>query len=195
MVEYGPEVALIVVDIQNDFADPKGSLHVKGGEAVVPVANREVERGRWPPAHLSSTHRTGIRSRPRTSRKAAASGRSTASEPGVPSFIPALRIEGEVIRKGTGGEDGYCGLTVKDQKSGDQKATALGSRLHEKGIRRVVVLGLATDYCVGATAHNAAAGGWETTVLREGIRAVDMNPDDGERMLSDLVATGVHIDS
>jgi len=44
MVEYGPALALIVVDIQNDFADRKGSLYVKGGEAVVPVANREIDR-------------------------------------------------------------------------------------------------------------------------------------------------------
>ena len=46
MPEYGPGTALIVVDVQNDFADPKGSLYVKDGEAVVPVANREVEHAR-----------------------------------------------------------------------------------------------------------------------------------------------------
>jgi nicotinamidase/pyrazinamidase len=45
-IEYGPGTALVVVDVQNDFADPKGTLYVKGGEEVVPVINREIRRAR-----------------------------------------------------------------------------------------------------------------------------------------------------
>ena len=45
-MDLGPKAALIVVDVQNDFADPKGSLYVKGGEMVVPVINEQVEAAR-----------------------------------------------------------------------------------------------------------------------------------------------------
>lgn len=193
MVEYGPEVALIVVNIQNDFADPKGSLYVKGGEAVVPVANREIERAVAAGSPVFYTQDWHPRSTPHFKKDGGIWPVHCVGETWGAEFHPGLKIEGEVIRKGTGGEDGYSGFAVRNPKSGAQKATALGSLLRENGIRRVIVLGLATDYCVGATAHNAALGGWDTTVLREGIRAVDLNPGDGERMLSDLVATGVRI--
>ena len=195
MVEYGPAVALIVVDIQNDFADRKGSLYVKGGEAVVPVANREIDRAVAAGSPVFYTQDWHPQSTPHFKKDGGIWPVHCVGGTWGAEFHPGLRIEGEIIRKGTGGEDGYSGFTVRDPKSGDQRATALGSRLHEKGIRKVVVLGLATDYCVGATALDAAAGGWDTTVLREGIRAVDLNPGDGERMISGLIATGVHIAS
>lgn len=195
MVEYGPAVALIVVDIQNDFADPGGSLYVKGGEAVVPVANREIERAAAAGSPVFYTQDWHPPSTPHFKKDGGIWPVHCVGGTWGAEFHPGLTIEGEVIRKGTGGEDGYSGFTVRDPKSGDLSATALGSLLHEKGIRQVVVLGLATDYCVGATARDAAGGGWDTTVLREGVRAVDLNPGDGERMLSGLLATGVHIAS
>lgn len=192
-LEYGPAVALIVVDIQNDFADPRGSLYVRGGEAVVPVANREIERAAAAGSPVFYTQDWHPQSTPHFKKDGGIWPVHCVGGTWGAEFHPGLKIDGEVIRKGAGGEDGYSGFTVRDPTSGDESATALGSRLREEGIRQVVVLGLATDYCVGATAHDSAAGGWDTTVLREGVRAVDLKPGDGERMLSGLIAAGVHI--
>lgn len=194
-VAYGPGVALIVVDIQNDFADPKGTLYVKGGEAVVLVANREIERAVAAGSPVFYTQDWHPKSTPHFKKDGGIWPVHCVGGTWGAEFHPGLKIEGEVIRKGTAGEDGYSGFASRDPKSGDQRATALGSRLKEQGIQQVVVLGLATDYCVGATAHDAAAEGWDTTVVREGVRAVDLNPGDGERMLTALVAAGVHIAS
>jgi hypothetical protein len=85
MVDHDRSTALVVVDVQNDFADPKGSLYVGEGERVVPLVNREIQRGLVAGALVVYT-RTGIPPTRRTSSRAAASGPSIASStPGVPS--------------------------------------------------------------------------------------------------------------
>ena len=95
------------------------------------------------------------------------------------------------IRKGTGGEDGYSGFTMADPLTGEKASTGLEAMLREAGIQRVVIAGLATDYCVRATALDAIALGFETAVLREGIRAVDLVPGDGDRAIAEMEAAGV----
>jgi nicotinamidase/pyrazinamidase len=193
MVDYRPDVALIVVDVQNDFADPTGSLYVRGGEDVVPVADREIDRALAAGSPVFYTQDWHPASTPHFQKDGGIWPVHCVAGTWGAGLHPGLKIEGEVIRKGTAGEDGYSGFTVRDLRSGDEKATELGSRLRDRGIRHVVVLGLATDYCVGATARDATEGGWDTTVLTDGIRAVDLHPGDGDRMLSDLAAAGVHL--
>lgn len=190
---YGPEVALIVVDVQNDFADPKGSLYVKGGEQVVAVANREIERAEAAGSPVFYTQDWHPESTPHFKKDGGIWPVHCVGGTWGAELHPKLKVQGEVIRKGTGGEDGYSGFTVKDPRSGEKHATELGAKLRARGITRVVVLGLATDYCVGATAHDAIAGGWDTTLFREGIRAVDLKPGDGDRTLAELVAAGAHL--
>ena len=95
------------------------------------------------------------------------------------------------IRKGTGGEDGYSGFTMADPLTGEKASTGLEALLREASIQRVVIVGLATDYCVKATALDAVALGFETAVLREGIRAVDLVPGDGDRAVAEMQAAGV----
>src|SRR6476469_6168683 len=70
----------------------------------------------------------------------------------------------------------------------------LADRLRERGVTRVLVAGLATDYCVRATALDAIAAGFETTVLRDAIAAVDVEPGDGERALREIRAAGGTLD-
>lgn len=193
MTEYGPDVALIVVDVQNDFADPNGSLYVRGGEAVVPIVNREVEHATaagspvfytqdWHPEHTPHFQPDG----------GIWPVHCVAGSWGS-QFHPELAVEGEVVRKGTGGEDGYSGFTVKDPVSGDTQATLLGRRLRELHVRRLVVLGLAGDYCVGATAKDGAAEGFGVTVLADGVRFVELKPGDTERTWSELAEAGVEV--
>jgi len=193
MVRYDPETALIVVDVQNDFAHPEGSLYVKGGEEVVPVANREVERALEGGALVVYTQDWHPETTPHFQKDGGVWPVHCVQGTWGATFHPDLEVKGEVIRKGTGGEDGYSGFTVRDPRTGEESPTGLADLLRGRGITKVVVLGLATDYCVKETAIDAARLGFATRVLREGIRAVDLQPGDGERALEAMREAGAEI--
>ena len=106
---------------------------------------------------------------------------------------PDLLVEGEVVRKGEHGEDGYSGFTMRDPVSGASVPTPLADRLRAAGVQRLVVLGLATDYCVRATALEGRELGWPVTVPWAAVRAVDLQPGDGERTRAELLAAGVEV--
>jgi len=190
---YDPATALVVVDVQNDFADPAGSLYVHGGDEVVDTVNAEIAAAREAGAlvvftqdwHPSETPHfvTGGGTWP-----VHCVGGTWGAElhPGLDAGADEPRI-----RKGTGGEDGYSGFTVADPVSGAKAPTGLADLLRQRGIERVVVVGLATDYCVAATAQDAARLGFATTVLRDAIRAVDLTPGDGDQAIADLQEAGV----
>ena len=93
-----------------------------------------------------------------------------------------------------GGEDGYSGFTVHDVERDEDAPTELEGLLRERGVERVVVVGLATDYCVRDTALDAARLGFETTVLTRAIRAVNLEPGDGERAIEAMRLAGASIE-
>ena len=189
-----PTTALIVVDVQNDFADPAGSLYVRGGEDVVAVAN----------AHIEAALRAGARvlytqdwHPPRTPHFVTDGGIwpvHCVAETWGANLHPDLLIRGPVVRKGSHGEDGYSGFTMRDPETGETRPTELADLLREAGVGELVVCGLATDYCVKATALDARALGWATTLLASGTRAVDMQPGDGDRALDEIRGAGVVIE-
>jgi nicotinamidase/pyrazinamidase len=193
MVRYDPETALIVVDVQNDFAHPEGSLYVKGGEEVVPVVNREVERALEGGALVVYTQDWHPGSTPHFQKDGGIWPVHCVQDTWGAAFHPDLEVKGEVIRKGTGGEDGYSGFTVRDPRTGEESPTGLADLLRGRGITKVVVVGIATDYCVKETAIDAARLGFATQVLTEGIRAVDLQPGDGERALAAMREAGAEI--
>lgn len=189
-MEYDAKTALIVVDIQNDFGDAKGSLYVKGGEEVVAVANREIAAARAAGALVVYSQDWHPESTPHFAKDGGVWPVHCVQGSWGAAFAPGLEVVGEVIRKGTGGEDGYSAFTVRDPKSSEPQATRLGGLLKEHAVERVVVIGLATDYCVKDTALDALRLGYAATVLREGIRAVDLQPGDGDRALDAVRAAG-----
>jgi nicotinamidase/pyrazinamidase len=103
---------------------------------------------------------------------------------------PGLPEADERVRKGTGGEDGYSGFTVRDPVTGTETSTELEALLRSRGVERLVVVGLATDYCVLETVLDAVRLGFATTVLRAGVRAVDLEPGDGDRALARMQEAG-----
>ena len=107
---------------------------------------------------------------------------------------PGLRVEGPVVRKGQHGEDGYSGFTMRDPLSGRTEPTELEGLLRAAGVERLVVAGLATDYCVEATVLDARALGFEVTVLTSAIRAVDLVEGDGARALARMREAGAHLE-
>jgi nicotinamidase/pyrazinamidase len=190
---YDRSTALIVVDVQNDFADPAGGLSVAGGAEVVPVVNREVARARADGALVVYTQDW----HPESTAHFAKDGgiwpvHCVAGSWGA-ELHPSLIVDGPVVRKGANGEDGYSGFTMRDPISGVETPTALEALLDAQGIRRVVVVGLATDYCVKATALDAVRLGHPTSVLAGAIRAVDLAAGDGDRALAEMTAAGIQI--
>jgi len=191
MIDYGPDTALIVVDVQNDFADPKGSLYVRQGEQVVPIANREIERAAAAGSSVFYTQDWHPPDTPHFQKDGGIWPVHCVRETWGAQFHPDLKLAGEVVRKGTGGEDGYSGFSVRDPVSGEAAETVLGARLRALGIHSLAVLGLAGDYCVGATARDGHELGWPVSVLREGVRFVELNPGDEARTWRELDAAGV----
>jgi nicotinamidase/pyrazinamidase len=183
-----------VVDVQNDFADPKGSLTVAGGEATIPVVNREawaaIRTGAfvaytqdWHPAHTPHFAQDG------GIWPVHCLGGAWGSE-----LHPNLQVVGPSVRKGANGEDGYSGFTMRDPESGTEIQTELDALLRVRGVEEVIVCGLATDYCVKSTALDAVRLGYATTVLLDAIAAVNLAEGDGERALEELRAAGVALE-
>jgi nicotinamidase/pyrazinamidase len=187
---YGPQTALVVVDVQNDFADPGGSLFVQGAPQILPLVNSEARLAAEAGAFVVYTQDWHPESTPHFAKDGGiwpvhCVGGSWGSE-----FHPALSVVGPSVRKGTNGEDGYSGFTMKDPTTGETIPTELEGLLREKGIDNVVVVGLATDYCVSTTALDAARLGFKTEVLQDAIAAVDLKAGDGERAIGVMSAAG-----
>jgi nicotinamidase/pyrazinamidase len=182
--------ALIVVDLQNDFC-PGGALAVPGGDAVVPVVNRylsgfgsagapvflsrdwhpavtqhfQAYGGVWPPHCVQGT-------------------RGAEFHPGL-----APPAEAIVVSKGMDpDQDAYSAVQAKDAEGQPFPAV-----LEREGVRRLYVGGLATDYCVRATALDAVRAGLEVVVLTDAIGAVDLQPGDGTRALEEMQAAGARL--
>jgi nicotinamidase/pyrazinamidase len=178
-IEIRPDDALVVVDLQNDFL-PGGALAVAEGErifepinALVPRFARVYATRDWHPTDHSSF--------------AAGGGpwpvHCVADTSGA-AFHERFARGGVdvVIDKGTAAEtDGYSGFA----------ATSLERDLRDNGIKRVFVAGLATDYCVKATALDAKAAGFNVVVLSDAVAAVNVAHDDEKRALQALREAGV----
>ncbi len=193
MIEYDPTTALVAVDLQNDFADPAGSLSVAGGEAVVLRANDEIQRAAAAGAPVVFTQDWHPPSTPHFARDGGVWPVHCVGGSWGAELHPALVVAGPIVRKGSHGEDGYSGFTMRDA-AGDEHPTELEAVLREWGVSRVVICGLATDYCVRATALDAVRLGFKTIVLTDAIAAVDLVPGDGERAMAEMTAAGARLE-
>jgi nicotinamidase/pyrazinamidase len=171
--------ALLVVDVQNDFC-PGGALAVPGGDKVVPVINRLMDKfkfvvaskdwhpqdsvhfKKWPPHCVQN---------------------STGAE-----FHPQLNSKKirQVFLKGTKNkDDGYSAFEATSDDLVDV--------LHKNGVTDLYVTGLATDYCVRASALDAVRKGFHTFVITDAVEAVDVNPGDGLKALEEMKNAGVEL--
>lgn len=197
--------ALILVDIQKDFC-PGGSLPVPRGDEVVAVANRLIPQFSandlvvatqdWHPqghGSFASTHGRAIG--------------EIVNLNGLPQmlwpdhcvqgtagadFAPGLDTQaiGAVIHKGEDlGIDSYSGLF----DNGGRKATGMEVLLRERGVTDVYVMGLATDYCVKATAMDAVRLGFRTHLIIDGCRGVNVRDGDVAKAIEAMARAGVVI--
>ena len=175
-----PTDALIVVDVQRDFC-PGGALAVPRGDEVVPVINRllvltdwlTVATRDWHPAdHCSFRAQGGIWP-----------PHCVAGTDGA-AFHPALdraRIHHVVSKAVTRDSEAYSGF----------QGTDLAALLARRGIRRAFVCGLATDYCVKATALDARRAGLDVVVFEDAIRGVEVKPGDCVKAIDEMRASAI----
>jgi nicotinamidase/pyrazinamidase len=173
--------ALLIIDFQNDFTSG-GALEVPDGDAIaepVKLLAGEFEhvfatRDWHPPDHASFETEGGPWP------VHCVQGTRGAE------LHPALRdVEvDEIVDVGAEREDeGYSGF----------EKSRLADLLHERDVDEVAVVGLATDYCVRASAIDACREGFDTTVVTDAVRAVEVNPGDGERALEEMKAAGAKL--
>ena len=193
--------ALILVDLQNDFV-PGGALEVAQGDEVIPVANSVVEEfdlvvatQDWHPENHGSFAANHPGRNP--GELIDLDGLAQILWPvhcveGTPGaeFVDTLdtaRID-SVFQKGSDPTvDSYSGFFDNDHR----RATGLNEFLHERGVTEVYVLGLATDYCVKFTALDARELGYETFLIEDGCRGVDLKPGDVDRAVEAMREAGV----
>jgi nicotinamidase/pyrazinamidase len=190
-IEYGPGTALVVVDVQNDFADPTGSLYVQGAEVVVVRVNEEIERARRAGALVVYTQDWHPASTPHFAKDGGIWPVHCVGDTWGAHFHPDLVVVGESVWKGTEELDGYSGFTSRHPTAGHEAPTELEPLLRRHGITHVVVAGLATDYCVKETALDGVRLGFEVAVIGDAIAAVDLQTGDGSRAIEAMVDAGV----
>ena len=193
MRSYRRGVALIVVDVQNDFADPKGSLSVRGGADIIAAINEQVAMANAGGALVVCTQDWHPHHTPHFAKDGGVWPDHCVQGTWGAELHPALVVPDgtAIVRKGANGEDGYSGFTMRGPVTGESIPTMLEGLLQEAAVTEVVVAGLATDYCVKATALDAVRLGLATTVLIDAVAAVDLEPGDGDRALAAMRAAGV----
>src|SRR3954463_13955797 len=128
---YGPDVALVVVDVQNDFADPAGGLYVSDGEEVVEVANAEIDAARAAGSPVFYTQDWHPASTPHFAKDGGVWPVHCVADSWGAELFPALDVTSDAarIRKGVHGEDGYSGFTTRDPRTGETAPTELNELL------------------------------------------------------------------
>ncbi len=190
MERYDRRTALLVVDVQNDFADPAGSLYVETGETVAERCSGEVRAASTAGAFVAYTQDWHPPSTPHFAKDGGLWPVHCVAGTWGAEFHPSLEIDGPTVRKGANGEDGYSGFTMRDPVSGETTPTELETLLRQRRIERVVVCGLATDYCVNATAVDARRLGFRTEVLQDAIAAVNLKAGDEARAITAMADAG-----
>lgn len=170
--------ALLIVDVQNDFC-PGGALGAPGTDKVVPVINELLEKGDydmvlaskdWHPENTVHFEKWPVH--------------CVADSLGA-AFHPDLELNriDKVLRKGTGNkDDGYSAFEATNED--------LAELLRNEGVQELHVSGLTTDYCVKHTVLDAVKEGFNTTVIKDAIRPVNVNPGDGEKAEEEMKEKG-----
>lgn len=183
-------IALMIVDVQNDFC-PGGALAVPGGDAVVAPLNRAIEQfftaglpiiasRDWHPATTSHFQPHG-----------GPWPVHCVQQSDGAAFHPNLRLPASTMLLSKGmdaGSDGYSAF-----EGMDDSGTTLAQILKNLDVTRLCVGGLATDYCVKATVLDGLRQGFAVVVLSDAVAAVNMQPEDGNKAMAEMEQAGAEI--
>jgi nicotinamidase/pyrazinamidase len=189
-VAFDARTALVVVDVQNDFADPAGNLYVAGGEDVVGPVNALVAAAGRSGAPVVYTQDWHPEQTPHFVDGGGVWPVHCVRGTWGAALHPDLVVAGPTIRKGTGGEDGYSGFTVRDPATGAEAPTALAATLADHDVTALVVVGLARDVCVKETVLDARRLGYDVTVVLAATRPVEVRPGDDAAAVAAMEAAG-----
>jgi nicotinamidase/pyrazinamidase len=181
-ISLTPHDALLIADIQNDFL-PGGALGIRGGEEILPVLGNYIRRFRarslpifltrdWHPFdHCSFAHRGGV-----WPVHCVAGSPGTLTPPSFPTPNSAVIIYKATDRN----QEAYSAF----------QNTSLDRQLRDLCVRRLFIGGLATDYCVLNSVKDARTKGYDVCLLMDGIKAVNLQPDDGRRAEEEMIDLG-----
>lgn len=192
--------ALIVVDYQRSFGKPREALYVQEGELLVPVINRLMQETKVRSGIVIATRDWHPR---KTVHFDAWPIHCVAGTPGA-EYVAGFEknmVDVEIFKGFRNSNDGYSGFEGVTKIVGnpgewfevDPEAETLEQVLRRYEIQIVKIVGLATDYCVKATAIDAVKAGFDTEVIASGIRAVDIAEWDGDRAIESMKNAGVTI--
>jgi nicotinamidase/pyrazinamidase len=182
--------ALIVVDVQKDFC-PGGALPAPGGNDIIPALNRHLAEARtrdlavyasrdWHPARTAHFQEYGGEWPPHCVQGSAGA-----------QFHPDLKLPPDAIIISKGDDPQRHGYSAFDGHTSDGKT--LLHDLRDRHVTRVYVTGIATDYCVKATALDALQAGLEVRILPDAITGIDVRPGDTQRALDEMSAAGARV--
>jgi nicotinamidase/pyrazinamidase len=182
--------ALVLVDPQIDFC-PGGALPVVDGDKIMPILNQYIEKFRRAGVPIFAT---------RDWHPEKTSHFNTGGGPWPPhciqgskgaQFHPHLKLplEAVIVSAGMGSdEDGYSGFLGRDD-SGAQ----LADLLRQRGVERIFVGGLATDYCVKHTVIDGLKQGFKVVLLEDAVRGVNLRPGDSKQAIEEMVRSGAEV--
>jgi nicotinamidase/pyrazinamidase len=184
------KAALIVVDVQKDFC-PGGALPAPGGDQIVPALNRHLAEARereipvyasrdWHPAVTNHFTQYG-------GEWPAHCVQGTAGA----QFHAELKLPADTVVISKGDDPAKPGYSAFDGHTASGKTFA--HDLRDRNVTRLYVSGIATDYCVKATALDALRAGFDVAVLRDAITGIDVNPGDTGRALDEMSREGARI--
>ncbi|WP_336249885.1 cysteine hydrolase family protein [Stomatohabitans albus] len=169
-LSFSPDMALVVVDVQHDFAHPEGSLFVTGAPAAIPhivglvtaaqaAGAPVIYTADWHPEDTAHFNQWPVH--------------CVGGTPGADLMPELPPTTYPIIKKGIHGEDAYSGFTMSDPVTGKRSSTDLEAVLATTGVQELVIVGIATDVCVRATVQDAIAKGWPVTVVQDACAGVD----------------------
>jgi nicotinamidase/pyrazinamidase len=189
---YDSATALLVVDVQNDFADPAGRLYVQGGEEIIDAVNVEIAAAIEAGSAVVYSQDWHPESTPHFAKDGGIWPVHCVMDTWGAELYARLDVRGPVVRKGSAGEDGYSAFSMRDPLSGATTPTTLQSLLTPT-IRRLVIVGLAGDYCVKQTAMDGRRLGYDVVIPLRYTRFVNLSPGDDERAAASMRDAGAEL--
>jgi nicotinamidase/pyrazinamidase len=189
---YDSATALLVVDVQNDFTDPAGRLYVQGGEEIIDAVNVEIAAAIEAGSAVVYSQDWHPESTPHFAKDGGIWPVHCVMDTWGAELYPRLDVRGPVVRKGSAGEDGYSAFSMRDPLSGATTPTTLQSLLTPT-IRRLVIVGLAGDYCVKQTAMDGRRLGYDVVIPLRYTRFVNLSPGDDERAAASMRDAGAEL--
>jgi nicotinamidase/pyrazinamidase len=189
---YDSATALLVVDVQNDFADPAGGLYVQGGEEIIDAVNVEIAAAIEAGSAVVYSQDWHPESTPHFAKDGGIWPVHCVMDTWGAELYTRLDVRGPVVRKGSAGEDGYSAFSMRDPLSGATTPTELQSLLTPT-IRRLVIVGLAGDYCVKQTAMDGRRLGYDVVIPLRHTRFVNLSPGDDERAAASMRDAGAEL--